>query len=204
MNAFWLRQSRRIDALTLRERAIMFVSLACALIAAVDAIALSPSMAEQKLLVAQSRQKAAEMDALRARLAKADQAPDTPQARLARQLQESQVRLAALDAEIARRSTTGDAGARLPALLERMLARHEGLTLIRLAIAAPAPAPPAGNAPPWRGVDLGVRGSYHDLVRFVADTESSMPGLRWGELRMSSRSSSTELAAKVYLLGDPP
>jgi MSHA biogenesis protein MshJ len=202
MNAFWLRQSRRIDVLTLRERAIMFVSLACALIAAVDAIALSPSLAEQKLLVAQSRQKAAEMDALRARLAKADQAPDTPQARLARQLQESQVRLAALDAEIARRSTTGDAGARLPALLERMLARHEGLTLIRLAIAAPAP--PAGNAPPWRGVDLGVRGSYHDLVRFVADTESSMPGLRWGELRMSSRSSTSQLAATVYLLGDPP
>jgi MSHA biogenesis protein MshJ len=159
-------------------------------------------MAEQKLLVAQSRQKAAEMDALRARLAKADQAPDTPQARLARQLQESQVRLATLDAEIARRSSAGDAGARLPALLERMLARHEGLTLIRLAIAAPTA--PAGNAPPWRGVDLGVRGSYHDLVRFVADTESSMPGLRWGELRMSSRSSSTELAATVYLLGDPP
>jgi MSHA biogenesis protein MshJ len=202
MNAFWQRQSRRIDALTLRERAIMFVSLACALIAAVDAIALSPSLAEQKLLVAQSRQKAAEMDALRARLAKAEQAPDTPQARLAAQLQESHARLTALNAEIARRSSSADVGARLPALLERMLARHEGLTLTRLAVALPAA--PAGNAPPWRGVDLGVRGSYHDLVRFVADTESSLPGLRWGELRMSSRSSSTELAATVYLLGDPP
>jgi MSHA biogenesis protein MshJ len=201
MKAFWLRQSRRIDALTLRERAIMFVSLACALIAAVDAVALSPSLAEQKLLVAQSRQKAAEMDALRARLAQVDKAPDTPQAALARQLQESRARLTAVDAEIASRSTAVDTGTRLPALLERVLARHEGLTLMRLAIAAPSTV---GNAPPWRGVDLGVRGSYHDLVRYVADTESSMPGLRWGELRIAAKGSTTELAATVYLLGDPP
>jgi MSHA biogenesis protein MshJ len=201
MKAFWLRQARRIDALTLRERAIMFVSMACALIAVVDAIAISPSLAEQKLLVAQSRQKAAEMDALRARLAQVDDAPDTPQARLARQLQESRARLAAVDAEIVRRSTSVDTGTRLPALLERVLARHEGLTLIRLAIAAPGTV---GNAPPWRGVDLGVRGSYHDLVRYVADTESSMPGLRWGELRIAAKGSTTELAATVYLLGDAP
>ena len=67
MKDFWKRQARRIDALSLRERAIMFASLAVALVAATDALVLSPRSAEQKAVATRLRAQATELMALRGR-----------------------------------------------------------------------------------------------------------------------------------------
>ena len=208
MKALLQQQALRINALTLRERAIMFITLAAALVAATDALVLSPRQAEQKALAQQLRQQSSDVDALRAQVAGPALA-DTPQARLARELLQLRTRQAEVDAEIQRRAGSGASAMHLPTLLERVLRRHDRLTLVRLATLAPpaTPATPKPGALPLQGVEIVLRGPYLDLVRYLAEAEQAMPGLRWGELHISSRQDARappELVAKVTLLGDTP
>ena len=214
MNAFIQAQAKRIDGLSLRERAIMFVSLAAALVAAADALVISPRLAEQKALLVQRQTQTAQINTLRGELAGGGANADTPAAKLARQLAEARARQQALDAEIARGLAQGAQGARLPDLLERVLRRYERLTLLRLATVAPAgntvtsmlesALAKVGGAGPLQGVEIVVRGSYPDLAQYVADTESALPALRWGALTITGGNELPVLTARVYLLGAAP
>jgi len=210
MKAFFQHQAKRIDSLSLRERAFMFVSLAVALVAVADALVISPRLAEQKDLLAQRQAQTKQINTLRTNLAGAGAEADTPAAKLARQLNEARARQQALDAEIARGLAQGAQGARLPDLLERVLRRYERLTLLRLATVAPTAQAPdtalakAGSALPLQGVEIVVRGSYPDLAQYVADTESALPALRWGALSITGGSELPVLSARVYLLGTMP
>lgn len=206
MKALLEQQARRINALSLRERAIMFVSLGVALVAAADALVLSPRMQEQKALASQLRQQAGELGALRAELAGTGAAETAP-ARLLRLLQTAQAQQRTLDAEIERRLAAGAAGTRLPDLLERVLRRHERLTLLRLATAAAAPRQAGASTLtlPLQGVDIGLRGAYNDLTQYVAAAEQALPGLRWGELSIvAGADGAAELTARVFLLENLP
>jgi MSHA biogenesis protein MshJ len=214
VKVFMQAQAKRIDALSLRERAIMFVSLAVALVAAADALVISPRLAEQKALLAQRQAQTVQINALRTTLAGGGAEADTPSARLARQLTEGRARQQALDAEIAHGLAQGARGARLPDLLERVLRRYDRLTLLRLATVQPtgnAAAQALDNALakadaalPLQGVEIVVRGSYIDLAQYVADTESALPALRWGPLSITGGSELPVLTARVYLLGAAP
>ena len=204
MKAFLTQQARRINALSLRERAIMFVSLAVALVAAADALVLSPRLAEQKALAARLRQQAVELDDLRSQLSGTG-AAEAPGARVLRQLRQTQAQQQSLDVEIERRLAGGASGARLPELLERVLRRHDRLLLLRLATVAADAKPGAAAKLPLRGVDIGLRGAYLDLTQYVADAEQALPGLRWGELSIVGGSGPlAELSARVYLVADTP
>jgi MSHA biogenesis protein MshJ len=205
MKAFWLQQARRINALTLRERAIMFVSLAVAMAAAADALVLSPKMAEQRAMVAELRKQKTELDGLRTQAAGSSAAPgpDTPEGRL----QQVRAQRAAVDGELQRRSAVDGAATRLPELLERVLQRHAGLSLLSLATAAPpvvreGEAAAAAQALPLQGVDLSVSGSYPDLARYLADIETALPGVRWSELRVSSQVQPPVMKLRVYLFAE--
>jgi MSHA biogenesis protein MshJ len=198
MTAFWALQGKRIDALTLRERVIMFVSLAVALAALADALVLSPQGAQQKALAAQMRGQTAELEGLRSQLAaQSAAAADTPQGRLQRLRAERQ----AVDEQI--RAHAGAEAARLPDLLGQVLKRHDRLTVLRLATAAPRPAADGeAAAPPQVGVDLSLAGSYLDLVAYLAEIESTLPGVRWSELQISTTEATPVMKVRVYLLAD--
>lgn len=206
MKAFWMQQARRINALSLRERVIMFASLAVALGALADALVLTPQMNAQKAMAKQLRQQTTELDGLRGQLAslQGTGAADTPLGRLQRSLAETRTERDEVDAELKQRSSVEGGAARLPELLERVLKRHERLTLLRLTTAAPAP-PREGQAAslPLQGVDLHVSGSYGDLASYLAEIETAMPGLRWSELRLSSQTQPPVLKLRVYLNADP-
>lgn len=202
MKAFLPAQARRIDALSLRERAIMFVSMAAALVALADAFVLSPRMAEQRAYAARMRAQSGELIALRTQAAGGG-AADTPAARLLRQLQETRVQQQVLEADIQRRLSDSGAVAQLPDLLKRVLRRHDRLLLLRLTTVADTKTPASAGLA-QQGVDIGVRGDYPDLTRYVADAEQAMPGLRWGELQITSDGRVAELKARLYLAGAPP
>lgn len=205
MNAaleLWQRQARRINALTLRERAIMFVSLAAALVATADALVLSPRLNEQKSALARMRQQRSELEAMRATLSGSGPEADTPAARLGRQLAQTRTEQRGVDDEIARRSASAGDGARLADVLERVLQRHPRLTLLHLTTLDAAPARPPATLPPQPGIELSLRGSYPDLAQYVADTERALPALRWGELSIASSGAAPVLTARVYLPGE--
>ena len=195
-----LRQAARIDALTLRERAILFVSIAIALVAAADHLVLSPRMAEQKTLATQMRQQSRELGDLRAQAAAAR--ADTPATRIARELETTRNTQRTLDEAMARLQSGPGAGTSLPDLLERVLRRHERLTLLRLATVKPGAGAPPEPAP--RAVQIAMRGSYPDLAQYVADTEAALPGLRWGEVAVLRQGSGAELSAQVFVVKASP
>lgn len=203
VQARWQAQARRIDALTLRERAILFVSMAVVLVAAFDHLVLSPRMTEQRALAMQIRQLARDVDGLRAQLA-----PDRnggPAGALGRELDTLRQEQRQLDQALAQLHQ-GPAGTQLPDLLERVLRRHERLTLLRLATLKHTTGPGAGDAPqgpPQQAVQLALRGSYPDLAQYLADTEAALPGLRWGDVAVTRQGSSAELSATVLLHRSP-
>ncbi len=203
--AAWQRWARRIDALSLRERAIGFVSAAVVCLAVADALVISPSLAERKRLAAQVRSQAAALAALRAQVAPAEPAADDPLARLQAALAHARDEREALEREIAAlRARHGD-GARAADLVERVLRRHERLTLLRLAAVDEPPKAPAEAATlPMQTIDLGVGGPYLDLARYLAEIEQALPGLRWGELKIDGAASPPRLDVRVHLPQETP
>jgi MSHA biogenesis protein MshJ len=203
------RQARRIDALSLRERAIMFLSVSVALVAAFDHLVLSPRMAEQKAVADQMRQDTRELEGLRAQLAPAP--ADGPGGARARELAEWQAQRQRLDEELAQLHAVPQGNAALPELLERVLRRHERLTLVRLATAKESAdnavaktERPALDADTRRqAVQITMRGSYPELTQYLADTEAALPGVRWGEVAITRQGSSAELTATVWLHRSP-
>jgi MSHA biogenesis protein MshJ len=201
MKDVWKRWSRRIDALSVRERVILFASIAFALVAATDALVLSPRAAEQRTLTLRLRAQFTEIDGLRQQLGAADASTLSPAGRALQELRALQGERDEVEAEIARRVADGSDGTRLGPLLERVLRRHERLTLLKLATGATVVARP--GAPPLQGVELGVRGSYLDLAQYLSDLERSLPGLRWEALSITRHDGAAELQARVALLGEP-
>lgn len=198
LKTFWERHAKRVDALTLRERAILFVSVAVAVVAAFDHFLLSPRMAEQKALAGQIRQAAREVDGLRAQLAPGR--IDGPGGKLVQELDALRHQQQQLDQALQQLHVSAS-GTQLPDVLERALRRHERLTLLRLATVKPTPAT-SGDAP-RQAVQLALRGSYPDLTQYLAETEAALPGLRWGDVAIARQGSSAELTATVLLHRSP-
>jgi len=220
----WKRCAHRVDALGLRERCMLFISTAALMVAAADSLLLSPAIAEQKQLAQRLERERTELTALRVQLEKANHAGgDSPVARLRGEIAQWQARQQAVDADIARLGTAGGDRPTLAQLLERTLARHERLTLLKIATVAeaatsvatsvptsvPAPTSAAPSDSPaglrWQGVELGVSGSYADLVDYLATLEQALPGLRWDTLKLNgSATAPSSLALRLYLVEAAP
>lgn len=234
LHAGWERQARRIDALSLRERAILFLSIAAVMAAIFDVLVLSPLSARARQRSEQQTQQAAELAQLREQFVTASRASgEGPVGQLRSQLLAEQAERLRLDAQLHTASTI-NSGEGLSAVLQRLLAQQPGLVLQKLALledtpvviptislaalaagmpaSAPAAAAPVRPTLPtmpgmnWQGVELQVQGSYRDTLRYLQLLEGELPGLRWGEMRLAA-SSPTEpprLSAQLFLLKVQP
>lgn len=195
MKAGWIRLATRLDALSVRERVIMAVSLAAALAAVVDVLVLSPQFAAQRALVDRQRAQAADLAQLRGTLTAP--AVGDERAALLRTLAARRTALADLEARVAQQIGP-DGQAPLPSLLARVLRRHGHLTLVALETPRPDPSATAGR----REVTLRLAGTYADLTAFVAETERLLPALGWLEVAVDGRTQPAVLEARVWLPGD--
>lgn len=231
----WQRQAQRIDALSLRERAILLLSIAAVLAALFDTLVLSPLSARTRQRGEEEAQQARELTQLREQYVAVSRSSSDPASQLGRQLEAARVERARLD-EALRQAASLHAGEGLSAVLQRVLGQQPGLVLERLTLlddapvalptvgtAAPASAPtfaptlapaaiaqrPGPQAMPglsWQGVELQVQGSYRDLQRYVQALERELPGLRWGEMRLSAPGpgDAPRLVAQLFLLKAQP
>ncbi|OYY63530.1 MAG: hypothetical protein B7Y51_05915 [Burkholderiales bacterium 28-67-8] len=202
MKKFWEAQAQRIDALSLRERVIMFVSVALALVALADATVISPSMTERRKLSAQMREQTQQLDVLRVQMGTGG-TDDSPQGRQRAALGAVHAQLAEVDTGIREQLASRDEAARLPVLLDRLLQRHERLAITRLTTVSDLPKSP-DSVLRWQAVDLSVTGTYADLTNYLADLEKSLPGLRWGPLQLAAASQPPVLTVRLMLPGDAP
>ena len=223
MKAQWEKLAARINALSERERIILFLSVVVALLAIGDTLWLTPAMKAQKELVQKFGAQAAELDTLRVELVQIGHTVNPNQ--------QARDDLAAVQKQLDQ--TSEDIGALLPEApsgpaLERVLVeflrKQEGLTLLGAGtLKEDAPVSPTAanantnanavapkldaNGKPAsltltrRGMELRVAGPYAALTRYVKTLETALPQLRWGPMQLKSDKNPPELTMTVYVLG---
>jgi len=205
--ARWQVQARRIDALSLRERVFLFLSIALVLAALLDQFLIAPLTADQTKARLNQQRQASELGTLRKQFAEATQlnAADSPQGRLRAAILAAQGETLELDQQLQQRSGLLDNQSQLPEVMGRLLRQQGRLTLVKLQTLDEAALPQANSAAPsslkWRGVELQVSGDYLDLMRYLAELETALPTLRWGQLRLGSEAGRAQLQLQVFLVG---
>jgi MSHA biogenesis protein MshJ len=204
MKAWWTRQASRIDALSARERAFIFLSLLVSLMALADSFWIAPANLAHQRLSQQVAAQTQEVDRLRAQLAATPVPVDANQA-LRTDIAALQTQREAGQQAIAQAS--GQGGLALEPVLTEFLRRRPGLTLVSTATlsaggAGTQEAVPAGLA--RRGVELRVSGPYAELLLYLRSLEKALPELRWGTMQLRSEKQPPELSLQVFVLEVQP
>ncbi|HEY9109747.1 MAG TPA: hypothetical protein VIN58_23985 [Roseateles sp.] len=212
----WDRYARRIDALSLRERAILFLCVVAVVAALFDRLVLTPQSERARLRGEQQARQAAELAQLREQFVAASRNAGAPDGALRSQLEGARAERNALDAAL-REAGSVSGGEGLSIVLQRLLAQQPGLTLEKVqllddkpvslpdAASAPRPAVPALAGMSWQGVELRVAGSYRDMQRYLQLLERELPGLRWGDLQLKAGGGEPpRLQAQLFVLKVQP
>lgn len=214
MKKWWLAQSERINALSLRERVFMFLSILACCLALADVMWLSPAQVAHKQLRQRFEQQNIELKRVRAEL-KSSATPVDGIKSVREEVTALQGRINEVNQTINNALPSKAQGTPLAQVLPQLLRKHEGLTLERaealpaqaaLEKAVQASVPPAAGALGLtrQGVELTVSGPYPELVRYVQTLETALPYVRWGALRVKSDTQATELTLQLFLLGVQP
>lgn len=207
MTAWWAAQAGRINALSLRERLFLFLSLLVVILAIADVLWLTPAQTAYKQTQQRFLSQSAEVNRLRAELAAVSK-PVDGSADLRAEVAQSQARIEALRAEIAAIAPGTSAGSEaLEQVLVQFLKRSPGLRLVSSGtVPAEAGANDATSTPgiQRRGLELKVAGPYADLTRYVQSLEQALPRLRWGSMQLAVDKQTPELTLRVYVLEVQP
>jgi len=204
MKQWWIQQSARIDALSLRERAFVFLSVIACCLALADVLWLSPAMGAHQLQTQQFAAQNAELQRLRTELQNAPTPVDV-NLPLRNEVAALQQKLTDLQSQV-----TAVAGSGSPALepvLAEFLRRREGLSLLStatLANDASADKDSTVTGVTRRGVELKVSGPYSELLKYVKSLEQALPNLRWGPMQLRSEKQPPELTLQVFVLEVQP
>lgn len=198
MKERWLKLQARIDAVSIRERALMFAAVAALMVFVLYVMLLDPLFARQRALRGQIAQQQNNMQGLDGEITALVAAhsidPDL----------EARARLAAVQAsstvlaDSLENTQTGLlAPERVAPLLETMLKSHGRLRLLSLKSLPPASitggaddpeaatpaAIPAGRARLIyrHGVELTVRGNYLDMISYMDALKAAPAQLFWGK-----------------------
>lgn len=213
MNELWKRYAGRIDALSLRERIMVFSAAMVAVLALGFELMVAPEIAKQKRLSIAMTQKNAEMRAFEAQLAKllATRQQDPDRAERER-LAKLKGELGALEARVSAEERKFTAPAQMRTVVEGLLRRARGVQLVEMktlaastvsssrAGAKPPAKPPAekvADRPAERpagaerliyrhGLELTVSGSYLDLLAYARELEQMPSQLYWGVLHVDA------------------
>ena len=195
MKKTWQKIAGRIDARTLRERAMIFAMAAAFIIFLAFFLVLNPSYAKQRKMLqemAALQDQTASVEAeIAATIAAHSADPDAAErARLAGTRAQSQV----LSAQLMAMQQGMVPPERMTGLLERILRAHRSLRVTSLRTlpeevpAVITPKPGEAAPPPQllhrHGVELVLQGSYPDMVAYMAALEGMQGQIFWGSAAM--------------------
>lgn len=217
MKQQWQQLLDRIDALTLRERAFLFVSILVCFLAVADAVWLSPSQMAYKQATQRFATQGVELQRLRDELGATAQTVD-PSKMVRDDIAAANLRLDAINQAISSVAPVTAGNPPIEQTLVQLLRQQEGLTLLSTGTIKQEPARAAaiarlksGDAAAdtsamvlRRGLELRVAGRYADLVRYVQTLEAALPTLRWGTVQIRAGKQTPELTLHVYVVGVAP
>jgi len=191
VKALLRRYAERIDALSLRERVLIFIAAALVLIAFVHLGFIAPLMEKDKRLSRDVARKQAELGVVQAQLqAMARSGEMRPDDANRTKLEGLRHRLAQLDARIDGAASRFTSPQRMREVLQQILVRNPRLHLIGLKSlpverfansGAGAPRPIYRHA-----LELTVSGAYLDLYAYLRQLESLPTRLYWGKADLAA------------------
>jgi MSHA biogenesis protein MshJ len=225
MKRYWELARNRIDGMTLRERALIFAAAGFLTISLVNSLLLDPLLQKQKILssqVVQQQEKIKELQAAMESLLQARR--DDKNSPLRMNIAQLQQQLQEMDGYLLDRSSRLVEPDRMSDLLNHVLSRNGGLQLVELktlpvglliesqldamgaqpkgASAIDAQNRPASEKHIFKhGVQISVRGSYPDLLRYVTALEKMTAQMYWGEVSLKvEQYPSSVLTLTLYTL----
>lgn len=199
MKQYWQRIALKIDALTQRERAIVFALAVALAIALLNAVLLDPQAAKRRQLSRQLTQNQAKMLEIQAELqqwARADAMdPDTANRTRLEELKRQSAQMHSTLQEMQKGIVPPD---KMSDLLQSMLRQNGKLHLVSLktleAAGLTESLQPAAkdkteskslpDAVYKHGVELEIQGSYADLTSYLTSLEALPWQLYWGSARL--------------------
>jgi len=195
-----VRLGARIDAMTLRERAILFVSMLVALFLFADQVLFPTLRNQQKQMEKQISDQIAQLNTINTQITRiVRENTEDPDTVLRARLTELKKRYAELDVS-ASDITRGLVSPReMTRLVHAMLRDNNALQLVKaenlppeaIPLAdgqKPEAAPAAAGAPAIyrHGLRLQVKGRYPDIVRYLHTLERLNWRVMWGEVKLDS------------------
>jgi MSHA biogenesis protein MshJ len=225
----WIKLSTRLDAMTLRERAMVFLAVVAAILFLIYTVSVEPLLAKQKQLQTQIKQQQNQIAGIDAEIAaKAQGFIVDPDAALRDQLKKVREDIDSTSAGLMAVQKGLVAPERIAPLLEHLLRGNGKLRLMSMktlpvtglneavlsaqdAGAKPPAASPAGTtpAPPPKprellyrhGVEIVLQGSYLDMVNYMDALESLPVQLFWGKARLDAQQyPNSRLTLTLYTL----
>ena len=194
----------RIDAMTLRERALVFLAAASILVGWTFSAFIAPLLLERSNKLSQMQVQQAEMkswDVQLENLARAKSAAVRDGIRENR-LAELQKLAGEIDRRIAERSEQLVPPDRMRSLLADIVRRNPALrlgTLGTLPATLIEGAQGQGGGQMYRhGMAITVSGAYSDIVSYLAELESLPVKVFWGDMEMSSEYPVTTMKISVF------
>jgi MSHA biogenesis protein MshJ len=220
------RLAERIDAFTLRERVLLFAAVLAILIILPYAFIVQPALRRQQQLLDTMRKEQSQIQAMQEQLrvlAASDEA--SPSQALVGQLTLLERRVADVEREIEQKQKQLVPSGRLSDVVRHMIAKSARLEIVSLTSmkgqpveVSPAPAatpgakakPAAGpeNQAPQlykHGVEIVLRGTFLDLLAYVAEVETAHSRLMWGPLALTvEKYPMVTLSASVFTFSSDP
>jgi MSHA biogenesis protein MshJ len=189
----WIKiYADRIDAATLRERVLIFGAATALLVYLASAMVLDPLRAKQKRFAAETAQKQAEIQGVQIELVRlSGTLLVDPDAENHARRAALRAELAELDARVAEEQRRFTPPERMRAVLEEMLQRNKGVTIVELRslpvvpIGAPRPGAAAAGGLYRHGIELTLSGTYIELYDYLHALERLPTQLYWRQLEFS-------------------
>jgi MSHA biogenesis protein MshJ len=214
MKDVFLKWSARLDALSLRERAMVFAAIAALIVFVIHSLLLSPMLVQQKRLKMQIGQNQNNISGIDDEIArKIDTFVLDPDVGTRASLAAAKAEVGTLSDSLRAMQNGLVAPERIAPLLEKILRANGRLKLVSMttlpvlpmnegrydAAATPPAAPavpgaaPAAAAPPPQptnllfrhGVELTMRGNYLDMVNYMNALEDMPTQLFWGKASLA-------------------
>ena len=203
MKRYWQPLALKVDALTLRERAIIFTMAALFVVVLMNLVLLDPQFSRQKQLSQKTQQDQAQIAGIQAEIQQKVKLQGTnPDAVAQDHLQKVKQQATLIRTTLLKTQKDLVSPEKMAALLEDILKRNGKLRLISLKTLPPgsfnesvanANSPAAALSPDQQGnpsiykhgVEIMVEGSYLDMLEYMAALEAMPWQLFWSTARLN-------------------
>jgi MSHA biogenesis protein MshJ len=200
----------RLDAMSLRERVLIFLAVAAVIVAIADTAFFDPILRRQKANALRIQQQQDEIRTMQLQVQAYAQARTGGNANAKQQrLEKRKLELAALDRDLAGKQSELVPPERMAKMLSEIVKRNPDIELVSLrslpatgltqSLTAVLAAP--GNLVVYRhGIEIAVSGSYLNMLNYVRQLEHLPAKIMWGNMDLQSGYPKVMLKITLYTL----